>query len=300
MVENNKFLNLTTYLCLGVGIFILCFPIFYALLAASLPIDEVSKIPMPIHFGSELFINLSKAWSKGDFTHLFFNSLVMALGISLGKISISILSAFAITYFDFRFRQLAFWIIFLTLMLPVEVRIVPTYEVASNILLPLNLVMNFFTSILSLNYNINFQFSLLDSYTGLILPLIASATATFLFRQFFLTIPEELCEAAKVDGAGPLKFFVHILLPLSKTNIASLFVITFVYGWNQYLWPLLVTTKPAMKTAIIGLKQIIPLVDDIPEWNVTMAGALLLMIPPVIVVVILQKYFVKGLIETEK
>ena len=199
----------------------------------------------------------------------------MAMGIAIGKIAISIISAYAIVYFRFPFRMLAFWAIFMTLMLPVEVRIVPTYEVVASL-------------------------KMLNSYTGLILPLIASATATFLFRQFFMTIPDELVEAARVDGAGPLRFFKDILLPLSVTNIAALFVILFIYGWNQYLWPLLITTRPEMNTIVMGLNQMIPTADDYGNWPITMASALMAILPPIAVVVFMQRLFVKGLVETEK
>ncbi|MEP1517629.1 MAG: sn-glycerol-3-phosphate ABC transporter permease UgpE, partial [Nitratireductor sp.] len=203
------------------------------------------------------------------------NSTVMALGITIGKIVISLLSAFAIVYFRFPLRKTVFWLIFMTLMLPVEVRIVPTYEVAAN-------------------------FGMLNSYSGLILPLIASATATFLFRQFFMTVPDELAEAARVDGAKPMRFFFDILLPMSRTNIAALFVILFIYGWNQYLWPLLVTTDPSMNTIVMGIKQMFPSGDDWADWPVIMATAILAMIPPVAVVIFMQNLFIKGLVETEK
>jgi sn-glycerol 3-phosphate transport system permease protein len=203
------------------------------------------------------------------------NSLIMALGIVVGKITISILSAFAIVYFRFPLRNLCFWTIFLTLMLPVEVRILPTYAVVANL-------------------------GLLNSYAGLTLPLIASATATFLFRQFFMTVPEELAEAARVDGAGPMKFFFDILLPLSRTNLAALFVILFIYGWNQYLWPLIVTTDESMTTIVMGIQRMLYVADAIPEWNITMATAILAMLPPLLVVIVMQRLFVKGLVETEK
>ena len=203
------------------------------------------------------------------------NSLIMALGIAVGKIAISIISAYAIVFFSFPFRMTAFWTIFITLMLPVEVRIFPTYKIASDL-------------------------HMLDSYAGLILPLIASATATLLFRQFFMTVPNELVEASKIDGAGPMRFFWDTLLPLSVTNIAALFVILFIYGWNQYLWPLLITTRDDMQTIVIGIKKIIDVHDALTEWQVAMATAVLAMLPPVAVVVLMQRLFVKGLIETEK
>ena len=206
---------------------------------------------------------------------MLINSLIMAVGIAVGKIIISLLSAFAIVYFKFPGRGFFFWMIFLTLMLPVEVRIVPTYEVVAG-------------------------FGMLNSYSGLILPLIASATATFLFRQFFMTIPDELAEAARVDGAKPMRFFIDIVLPMSRTNIAALFVILFIYGWNQYLWPLLITTDPEMNTIVMGIRQMFPSGDDVADWPVIMATSILAMIPPVIVVISMQKLFIRGLVDSEK
>jgi len=221
-----------------------------------------------------LFIGTSRT-TRALVATMLFNSFVMAMAIALGKIAISLLSAFAIVYFRFPFRKVAFWAIFLTLMVPVEVRIYPTYAIAANL-------------------------NLLDTYTGLALPLIASATATLLFRQFFMTVPEELTEAAQIDAAGPMRFFRDILLPLSRTNLAALFVILFIYGWNQYLWPLLITTRDDMTTIVIGIKKIVATHDALTEWQLAMATAVLAMLPPVAVVIFMQKLFVKGLIETEK
>ena len=206
---------------------------------------------------------------------LLVNSFITAIGIAVGKIIISILSAFAIVYFRFPFRKTAFWIIFITLMLPVEVRIYPTYKVVADL-------------------------RMLDTYAGLILPLIASATGTLLFRQFFMTVPDELLEASRIDGAGPLRFFWDTLLPLSMTTVAALFVIQFIYGWNQYLWPLLITTKDSMQTIVIGIKKMLTTTDELAEWQLAMATAVLAMLPPVAVVIFMQRLFVKGLVETEK
>ncbi len=241
--------------------------------------QDIVQPPMRLIPGPYLVENYTQALFSGvnvPVGQMMFNSLVMALGIAIGKIAISLLSAFAIVYFRFPGRMTFFWMIFITLMLPVEVRIVPTYEVVAN-------------------------FGMLNSYSGLIFPLIASATATFLFRQFFLTVPDELAEAARVDGARPMRFFFDILLPMSRTNIAALFVILFIYGWNQYLWPLLVTTDPEMNTIVMGLKQMLPSGgDDLVEWPVIMATSILAMIPPVIVVVSMQKLFIRGLVDSEK
>lgn len=239
--------------------------------------------PMPMLPGPYLWDNLQKtlfgAGLSGTETapvwRMLLNSLVMALGISLGKIAISLTSAYAIIYFKFPFRMGFFWLIFITLMLPVEVRILPTFEVIANL-------------------------NLLNSYWGLTIPLIASATATFMFRQVFLTIPDEMLESARIDGAGPMRFFWDILLPLSRTNIAALFVILFIYGWNQYLWPLLITTDTDMTTIVMSIKQMLEAAEQSPQWNIIMMTAMLAMLPPIIVVITMQKLFVKGLTETDK
>ncbi len=278
MVEKRGSGYWLTHAGLILGVLVVFFPIYLAFVASTVTQPEIVRPPMPLIPGRHFFENYREALVSGinaPVARMLFNSTVMALGIALGKIIISILSAFAIVYFRFPFRQTFFWLIFLTLMLPIEVRIVPTYQVAAN-------------------------FGLLNSYPGLILPLIASATATFLFRQFFLTVPDELAEAARVDGAGPMRFFFDILLPMSRTNIAALFVILFIYGWNQYLWPLLITTDPQMNTIVMGIKQMFPSGDDIANWPVIMATAMLAMLPPVAVVIFMQKLFIKGLIETEK
>jgi len=267
-----------THLTLILGIGIVCFPIWFAFVASTVTQDDIIRPPLPLIPGPHFVENYSRALFEGinaPVSTMLFNSTVMALGITFGKIVISILSAFAIVYFRFPGRMICFWLIFLTLMLPVEVRIVPTYEIAARL-------------------------NLLNSYPGLILPLIASATATFLFRQLFMTIPDEMVEAARIDGAGPVRFFWDILLPMSRTNIAALFVILFIFSWNQYLWPLLITTEPEMNTIVMGIKQMFPSGDDWADWPVIMATAMLAMLPPVAVVIFMQKLFVKGLIESEK
>ncbi len=306
MVERTPILDTLTYVFLMVGICIVGFPIFYAIVAATLPIEEVAKVPMPLVPGDQFWVNMTAAWEQGNLGRQLMNSFIMASGITIGKIVVSMLGAFSIVYFDYRFRKVAFAAVFCTLMLPVEVRILPTYEIAANILGPLQWLLD--TLHLSRliewwignDFEIALDWSLLDSYSGLILPLVASATCTFLFRQFFLTVPEELCEAAKLDGASAMMFFRKILLPLSVTNIAALVVIEFVYGWNQYLWPLLITTDPDMTTAVIGLQELIPQIDDVPLWNVALSGALIVMLPPILVVLLMQRWFVKGLVEREK
>lgn len=306
MVEKTPALDTFTYIFLMVGIAIVGFPIIYSLIATTLTLEDVSRVPMPLIPGDQFLVNMKEAWARGNLGRQIFNSFVMASGITIGKITVSMIGAFSIVYFNYKLRVLAFVSVFCTLMLPVEVRIMPTYEVAANVLGPLQALLDLLriSSLVSWitgnSFEINLNWSLLDSYTGLTLPLIASATCTFLFRQFFLTIPEELCEAAKMDGASPMTFFCKILFPLSKTNIAALIVIEFVYGYNQYLWPLLITTNPDMTTAVIGLQDLIPQADDLPEWNIALGAALMVMLPPVLVVLSMQRWFVKGLIEKEK
>ena len=278
MVQKRGFGHYMTHAGLILGVAIICFPIWLAFVASTHEPSAVVQVPMPMLPGDRTWETYSHAQFAGvnvPVWQMILNSAVMAIGITVGKIVISLLSAFAIVYFRFPGKMLFFWLIFLTLMLPVEVRILPTYEVMAGL-------------------------SLLNSYTGLILPLIASATATFLFRQFFLTVPDELTEAARVDGARPMRFFFDILLPMSRTNIAALFVILFIYGWNQYLWPLLITTDPSMNTIVMGIRQMFPSGDDIADWPMIMATALLAMTPPVLVVIFMQNLFVRGLVETEK
>ena len=281
MVENRPWLTYLTHGILILGLIVISFPIYIAFVASTHAVEDLIATVQP-WFGGAMVENYLTVLRSGKQTAggvpvslMMFNSLIMALGITIGKISISIISAYAIVYFRFPLRMFFFWIIFLTLMLPVEVRILPTYKVVVDL-------------------------GLLDTYAGLTLPLIASATATFLFRQFFLTVPDELAEAARVDGAGPIRFFVTILLPLSRTNIAALSVILFIYGWNQYLWPLLITTDVDMTTIVMGIQRMLFVADAVPEWNLTMATAILAMLPPVVVVLVMQRQFVKGLVDTEK
>ncbi|MGY8525199.1 sn-glycerol-3-phosphate ABC transporter permease UgpE [Paracidovorax citrulli] len=282
MVERRPFLDFLTHVVLIIGILIVAFPVYVTFVASTLTAEEVLDAPMTLVPGAHFLENYRTVLFSGvgvaasPVSTMMMNSMVMALGIALGKIAISIISAFAVVYFKFPLRKTFFWMIFITLMLPVEVRILPTYEVVSDL-------------------------GMLDSYVGLTVPLIASATATFLFRQFFLTIPDELAEAARIDGAGPMRFFVDVVLPLSKTSIAALFVIQFIYGWNQYLWPLLITTQKSMTPVVVGVTQMISRSGDAAtEWNLVMATVMLAMIPPALVVLLMQRWFVKGLVETEK
>lgn len=282
MVEHRPFLSFLTHLGLIIGIGIIAFPLYVTFIASTLTLEQVLEVPMRLLPGDQFWSNYAQVLTDGSSRGsgapvgpMLFNSLVMALVIAAGKIAISIISSFAIVYFRFPLRHFFFWMIFVTLMLPVEVRIIPTYKVVADL-------------------------GMLDSYAGLTLPLIASATATFLFRQFFLTVPDELVEAARIDGAGPMRFFKDVLLPLSTTSIAALFVIQFIYGWNQYLWPLLITNDESMYTAVIGIKRMIVDGEALTEWNLVMATAILAMLPPALVVLLMQKWFVKGLVDTEK
>jgi sn-glycerol 3-phosphate transport system permease protein len=306
MVERAPVLDAVCHAILLVGVAFVCVPLYLAFVAGSLTIGEVQQVPLPWLPGDQFVQNLRTAWTQANFGRLFLNSFVVALGITVGKIAVSLLSAFAITYFRFRFRMTAFWLIFVSLMLPIEVRISPTYESVANAALPVQWLVEtlhlsqVWNAVTGHSIDIQLSWNMVDTYPGLILPLIASASATFLFRQFFLTVPDELCEAARIDGASPMHFFWTILLPLSRSNIAALAIILFLYGWNQYLWPLLFTTDKDMATAVIGLKHLIPRSDSQPAWNVAMSAALLTMLPPILVVVALQRSFVKGLVDSSK
>tara|TARA_B100000378_G_scaffold151567_1_gene122259 strand:- start:376 stop:1224 length:849 start_codon:yes stop_codon:yes gene_type:complete len=282
MVENKRWLDILAHAVLLLGLLVVVFPVYIAIVASTHTSGDFLTGMIPLlpsthaieNYKAILFSGIDNSGTP-PISLMLFNSLLMALIVAIGKIAISITSAFAIVYFRFRFRMLAFWLIFVTLMLPVEVRIMPTYKVVADL-------------------------GMLNSYAGLSLPLIASATATFLFRQVFLTMPDELTEAARIDGAGPMKFFKDMLLPLSRTNMAALFVILFIFGWNQYLWPLLVTTDERFYTIVMGIKRMSSAVDAEPRWHLVMASVTLAMLPPILVVIFMQKLFVKGLVETEK
>ncbi|MDT7835939.1 sn-glycerol-3-phosphate ABC transporter permease UgpE [Aquabacterium sp. OR-4] len=285
MIENRPIANTLSHLVLVLGVLIVAFPVYVTFVASTQTAEQiVQQVPMSLLPGSNMLQSYKLALFGGQTAYgstiapvapMMLVSLITALVIALGKIAISLLSAFAVVYFRFPGRNLVFWMIFITLMLPVEVRILPTYQVISDL-------------------------GMLNSYAGLTVPLIASATATFLFRQFFLTVPDELVEAARIDGAGPLRFFKDVLLPLSRTSIAAIFVIQFIYGWNQYLWPLLVTTSEDMYPVVTGIKRMISGGDAATEWNAVMATAMLAMLPPALVVILMQRWFVKGLVDTEK
>jgi sn-glycerol 3-phosphate transport system permease protein len=304
MVERTPFLNFFTHVILFVG-FVLCIaPFAIVAIASSHNLKDVNDVPMSLLPGSDFWVNIKTAWTTADLGPKLLNGFIMATGVAAGKVIISALTAFSIVYFRYPGRTFIFWLIFITLMLPLEVRIVPTYAVVANVLSPYQTILD----VTGLSWliekvsgvQVSLSFGLLNSYSGLILPLIATATGTFLYRQFFLTVPDELTEAARMDGAGALRFFIDILLPLSRNNMAALGTIMFLWAWNQYLWPLLITTDQSHATAVTELKQLIPNVGGVPEWNIAMAGTLIVMLPPLIVVVAMQRWFVRGLIATEK
>ena len=283
MVENRPGLTIFSHAVLIIGVVIIALPVYLTFVASTHDRLTMLQAPIPVLPGGYFWENYSEVILEGlrgassapPVGLMLWNSLVMALGITFGKIAISIIAAYAIVYFRFRLQMAFFWMIFITLMLPVEVRILPTFKVIADL-------------------------GMLNSYSGLTIPLIASATATFLFRQFFLSVPDELAEAARIDGAGPIRFFWDILLPLSRTSIAALFVIQFIYGWNQYLWPLIVTTEESYYTVVMGISRMVNVVDAAVQWHKVMATAILALIPPVVVVLVMQRWFVKGLVETEK
>lgn len=283
MIEQRPLLTALSHVIMILGVILVAFPIWITFVASTHDAIRMSQAPLPLLPGDQFFVNIRETLFGGGLSGteiapvwlMMLNSLVMAMAIALGKIAISLLSAFAIVYFKFPFRMGFFWMIFITLMLPVEVRILPTFEVVASL-------------------------GMLNSYWGLTIPLIASATATFMFRQVFLTVPDEMLESARIDGAGPMRFFFDILLPLSRTNIAALFVILFIFGWNQYLWPLLITTETDITTIVMSIKQMLEAAEQSPQWNIIMMTALLAMLPPALVVIGMQKLFVQGLTETDK
>lgn len=282
MVENRPVRDFFAHAVLITGVLLVAFPLWVTFVASTLTFDQIVSVPMPLWPGDQFVHNYTQVLTSGSekgssapVGTMLVNSLVMALSIAIGKITISILSAFAIVYFRFPGRSFFFWSVFVTLMLPVEVRIIPTFKVAADL-------------------------GILDSHVGLALPLIASATATFLFRQFFMTIPDELAEAARIDGAGPMRFFFDVVLPLSKTHIAALFVILFIYGWNQYLWPLLITTSNSLDVIVVAIKKMIGTGAEPTDWHIVMSTTILALLPPVLVIIVMQKSFVKGLTDTEK
>jgi sn-glycerol 3-phosphate transport system permease protein len=307
MVEKTPWIDGLTHAVMAIGLVLLLLPLWIVFVASTHDLATVNQVPMPLWPGLHAVENFSAAWVRGRFADTLVTTTVVAVGVTVGKIALAALSAFAIVYFRSRFKMLWFWLIFVTLMLPLEVRIVPTYAVAANALRPFQATLDtlgiswLLSTLAGVRVSLP-ELNLLNSYTGLILPLIATATGTFLYRQFFLTVPDELIEAAKMDGAGPLRFFREILLPLSKTTMAALATIMFVYAWNQYLWPLLIITDGRYATAVMGLEKLVPgpLFGQAPIWNVAMAATLMVMLPPLLVVIAMQRFFVRGLMATEK
>ena len=283
MVKSRPASRILVHVVLILGVLTMLAPVYIAFVVSTRSGSEFLNGDFNYLPGSQFLTNYRTALIDGDSTAgltpvatMLWNSFVMAMAIAVGKIAVSIISAYAIVWFRFPLRNAVFWLIFITLMLPVEVRILPTFSVTASL-------------------------GLLNTYAGLTVPIIASATATFLFRQVFMTIPEELTEAARIDGAGPIRFFFDVVIPLSRTNIGALFIILFIYGWNQYLWPLLVTTEPGYATVVMGIQRLSQsAVEGRPYWHLAMATAILALIPPVAVVVGMQRLFVKGLVETEK
>lgn len=309
MIERTPILNFVTHVILIFGLIIILVPIWVAFVAATHTLQAVNSAPVEVWPGDQLWLNLQEAWAQSDFGPKFLNTFIVSIGVVIGKVTLACITAFSLVFFNYRGRMLIFWLIFITLMLPLEVRIVPTYAVAANALSPFQTIMDA-TGLSALiaylsGIEVKLEWNLLNSYTGLILPLVATATGTFLYRQFFLTIPDELVEAARMDGAGPLRFLWDVLIPLSKTNIAALSTIMFVYAWNQYLWPLLVITDRAnFGMVVVQLSDLIP--DQLttgggtPTWHLAMAATLVVMLPPIAIVIVMQRWFVRGLINTDK
>jgi sn-glycerol 3-phosphate transport system permease protein len=297
MIERTPLLDAVTHGLMLLGLVLTALPIVIVFVASTHDLHTVNQVPMPLWPGDHLVENYARVWEKSKFGEKMLNSLIVAVGVTVGKVMLAAMSAFSIVYFRYRIRMVLFWLIFITLMLPLEVRIIPTYAVAADALQPFRVIASAFGLDLGIG-----EVNLLNTYAGLILPLVATATGTFLYRQFFLTVPDELAEAAKMDGAGAWRFFIDVLLPLSRPNMAALATIMFVYAWNQYLWPLLITTDQSMATATMQLQKIVPgpVFGEPPLWNDAMAATLMVMVPPLLVVVFMQGWFVRGLIASDK
>lgn len=294
MIQRTPYADALTYTIMAAGFLVLLGPFIVVLAGASQTMPQVNAVPFSFVPQGEFLANVSAAWTRANLGTAMTNSLIMAALVTAGKVALSACTAFAIVFFRTPLKHVFFWSVFITLMLPLEVRVVPTYAVAADLFQPVK----FFLGLSGIDIAI--EWNLLNSYAGLTLPLIATATGTFLYRQFFMTLPDELAEAARMDGSGPVRFFFDMLLPLSRTNMLALTTIMFVYGWNQYLWPILMTTDPSYKTVMMSLRALLPSDNGIPDWNVTLAGSLIIMAPPVLVVAVLQRWFVRGLVATEK
>ncbi|CUX50621.1 ABC transporter permease subunit [Rhizobium oryzihabitans] len=294
MIQRTPFADALTYVLMVAGFFLLIGPFIVVISGASQSVQQVNSVPFSFMPQGELFTNAATAWERANLGNALLNSMIMATLVTIGKVALSACTAFAIVFFRSPLKHFFFWTVFITLMLPLEVRVVPTYSVAADLFQPFRSILGLFGIEVSVEWN------LLNSYSGLTLPLVATATGTFLYRQFFMTIPDELAEAARMDGSGPVRFFVEMLLPLSRTNMAALTTIMFVYAWNQYLWPLLMITDPSYKTVMMSLRALLPAEDGIPDWNVTLAGSLIIILPPLLVVAFLQRWFVRGLVSSDK
>lgn len=295
MIQRTPYADAFTYVLMALGFLLLLGPFAVIVAGASQTVQQVNAVPFNFLPQNQLIANMAAAWQRANLGTAMLNSFIMASIVTFGKVALSALTAFSIVFFRTRLKHFFFWIVFITLMLPLEVRVVPTYAVAADLFEPIRLLIAWVTGI-----TVSIEWNLLNSYAGLSLPLVATATGTFLYRQFFMTLPDELAEAARMDGSGPIRFFFDVLLPLSRTNMLALTTIMFVYGWNQYLWPLLMITDPAYKTTMMSLVSLLPDEGSTPDWNVTLAGSLIIMLPPVIVVAVLQRWFVRGLVSSEK
>ncbi len=295
MIQRTPYADAFTYGLMIIGFLLLIGPFIVIIAGASQSLQQINSVPFSFMPSDRLFENMHAAWNRANLGNAMLNSFIMASLVTVGKVALSACTAFAIVFFRSPLRHMFFWTVFITLMLPLEVRVVPTYAVAADMFHPFALLINAVSGI-----DINIEWNLLNSYAGLTLPLIATATGTFLYRQFFMTLPDELAEAARMDGSGPMRFFVDMILPLSRTNMLALTTIMFVYGWNQYLWPLLMVTDPSYKTVMMSLSSLLPSENGTPDWNVTLAGSLIIMLPPLLVVGLLQRWFVRGLVSTEK
>ncbi|NRF08809.1 ABC transporter permease subunit [Agrobacterium pusense] len=294
MIQRTPYADALTYGLMIAGFLLLIGPLLVVIAGASQSVVQVNSIPFSFLPQGEFLTNAQTAWQRANLGNALLNSMIMATLVTIGKVALSAFTAFAIVFFRSPLKHIFFWTVFITLMLPLEVRVVPTYSVAADIFQPFRSILGWFGTEVSVEWN------LLNSYVGLTLPLVATATGTFLYRQFFMTIPDELAEAARMDGSGPIRFFVEMLLPLSRTNMAALTTIMFVYAWNQYLWPLLMVTDPSYKTVMMSLRALLPAEDGTPDWNVTLAGSLIIITPPLLVVAFLQRWFVRGLVSSEK
>ncbi|TCM54307.1 carbohydrate ABC transporter membrane protein 2 (CUT1 family) [Rhizobium sp. PP-F2F-G48] len=295
MIQRTPYADAFTYGLMALGFLLLIGPFAVIVAGASQTVQQVNAVPFNFLPQNQLIANMTAAWTRADLGTAMLNSFIMATLVTFGKVALSALTAFSIVFFRTPLKHFFFWIVFITLMLPLEVRVVPTYAVAADLFEPIRLLIAWVTGI-----TVSIEWNLLNSYAGLTLPLVATATGTFLYRQFFLTLPDELAEAARMDGSGPARFFIDMLLPLSRTNMLALTTIMFVYGWNQYLWPLLMITDPAYKTTMMSLVSLLPAENGTPDWNVTLAGSLIIMLPPLLVVAVLQRWFVRGLVASEK